>query len=217
MKIIFDSNVGYEAFVNKHCPSAFDLKEHKDCGKGLENLCEECWKQSGLEYEIKNEQSNPKETVLNLNDIIRVKFTDYGKDIYYHQYDDLIEQGVNITRSYPNVDNKGYTDIQLWVFMNVFGEYLKIGMTGQIIEDNNIYIKEESIKMTSLKDFYTMPFVDLVYETVKNESQGLDSIYRDYIISLVGVMGLNALIEHKLVEGCGIINGRKLYVLCERK
>lgn len=75
---------------------------------------------------------------------------------------------------------------------------------------------EESIKVSSLKEFYETSFVDLVYETVKNESRGLDSIYRDYIINLVGVMGLNALIEHKLVEGCGIINGRKLYVLCER-
>lgn len=76
--------------------------------------------------------------------------------------------------------------------------------------------KEESIEMTSLKDFYTLPFVDLVYETVRFETLGLDSIYKDYIINLVGITGLNALIEHKLVEGCGIVNGRKLYVLCDR-
>lgn len=75
---------------------------------------------------------------------------------------------------------------------------------------------EESIEMTNLKDFYTLPFVDLVYETVRFETLGLDSIYKDYIINLVGTTGLNALIEHKLVEGCGIVNGRKLYVLCDR-
>ena len=77
--------------------------------------------------------------------------------------------------------------------------------------------KEESIEMTNLKDFYTLPFVDLVYETVRFETLGLDSIYKDYIINLVGITGLNALIEHKLVEGCGIVNGRKLYVLCDRE
>ena len=103
-----------------------------------------------------------------------------------------------------------------------------------LIENHNIYCsdcsqcweqsgldyeikKEESIKMTSLKEFYEMPFVDLVYETVRFETLGLDSIYKDYIINLVGITGLNALIEHKLVEGCGIINGRKLYVLCDRE
>ena len=75
---------------------------------------------------------------------------------------------------------------------------------------------EESIEMTSLKEYYEHSYVDLVYDTVKLESEGLDSIYRDYIINLVGVMGLNALIEHNLVEGCGIVNGRKLYVLCDK-
>lgn len=75
---------------------------------------------------------------------------------------------------------------------------------------------EETIEMTNLKDFYTLPFVDLVYETVRFETLGLDSIYKDYIINLVGITGLNALIEHNLVEGCGIVNGRKLYVLCDR-
>ena len=129
MKIIFDSVEQRDEFINIFCPSAFNLKEHKNCSKGLENTCKECWEQCGLEYEIKN---------------------------------------------------------------------------------------EETIEMNNLKDFYTLPFVDLVYETVRFETLGLDSIYKDYIINLVGITGLNALIEHKLVEGCGIVNGRKLYVLCDR-
>ena len=28
---------------------------------------------------------------LNLNHFVKVKFTDHGKEIYYHQYDSLIE------------------------------------------------------------------------------------------------------------------------------
>lgn len=219
MKIIFDSEEQKGKFLDGVCPSAVckDFIEHRDCGNGRHNLCEECWEQSGLKYEIKGDQT-AEEFQLNLNDIIRVKFTDYGKDIYYHQHDDFIEKyGIPMSRSYPNVDEEGYTDIELWMFMQIFGShYLKFGMANQTIEANTIYIPKETMKMTSLKDYYEMPFVDLVYETVKNESQGLDSIYRDYIINLVGVMGLNALIEHKLVEGCGIVNERKLYVLCER-
>lgn len=129
MKIIFDSGKEKETFEGEICPGAIGLKEHEDCGRGIKYHCTKCWEESGLDYEIKN---------------------------------------------------------------------------------------EEPIKMSSLKDYYTRPFVDLVYDTVKLESEGLDSIYRDYIINLVGVMGLNALIEYKLVEGCGIINGRKLYVLCDK-
>ena len=216
MKVIFDSVTEICEFTDEYCPGNLGLKEHRECGCGRENLCQECWEQSGLKYEIKNNQSVQKETVLNLNDIIKVKFTEYAKDIYYHKYDDLINRGAPIIRDYPKVDINGYTDIQLWEFMRIFGPHIKFGMTDQIIEDNTIYIKEGSIKMTDLKDFYTQPFVDFVYEVVKNETIGLDSVYRDYIVNLVGVMGLNALIEHKLVEGCGIVNGRKLYVLCDR-
>lgn len=215
MNIIFDSEKARDEFFERFCPEDFNLKERGDCGCGIERLCNKCWEQSGLEYEIKNETTVLKETVLNLNDIIRVKFTDYGKDIYYHQYDNLIGQGVNISRSYPKVDDKGYTDIQLWVFMNTFGSHLKLGMMNQIIEDNTIYIKEESIGMTDQTKEFT--YTDAVYELIKDECEGMDSIYEDYIIKLVGDCGLAALKRANLIESCGILNCRRLYVLCERK
>ena len=59
-------------------------------------------------------------------------------------------------------------------------------------------------------------YVDYVYDIVRLDCEGMDAIYGDYIKQMVGVYGLNALIEHKLVEGCGIVNGRRLYVLCEK-
>ena len=49
------------------------------------------------------------------------------------------------------------------------------------------------------------------------KSKGLDSFYKDYILSLVGVYGLNALITHKLDETCGVVNGRQLYTLLEKR
>ena len=62
-----------------------------------------------------------------------------------------------------------------------------------------------------------MPYVEFVYAIIKEDAKGLDSIYEDYIVDLVGVSGLNALIEAKLLETCGVINGRPLYVLCDKK
>lgn len=130
MKIIFNSEEQKGKFINSLCPEEVGLKNDEYCLDGVKTTCSQCWEKSGLEYEIKN---------------------------------------------------------------------------------------EESVNMQSLKEFYETPFVDLVYMTVKSETLGLDSIYRDYIVNLVGVMGLNALIEHNLVEGCGIVNGRKLYVLCDKE
>lgn len=58
-----------------------------------------------------------------------------------------------------------------------------------------------------------MTYEETVYETVKTECEGLDSVYEDYILSLVGKYGLQTLKEEGKLEGCGIINGKSLYVL----
>ena len=60
-------------------------------------------------------------------------------------------------------------------------------------------------------------YVDYVYDIVRLDCEGMDSIYKDYIIQMVGVYGFNALYEAKLIESCGVINGRKLFVLCDKK
>lgn len=62
-----------------------------------------------------------------------------------------------------------------------------------------------------------MTYADYVYKIIKNESRNLDALYQDYILELVGVMGMDALIENKLVETCGVVNGRQLFVLCDKK
>lgn len=61
-----------------------------------------------------------------------------------------------------------------------------------------------------------MLYVDYVYDIVRLDCEGMDAIYKDYIIQMVGVYGFNALREHKLLEGCGVVSGRQLYVLCDK-
>lgn len=61
-----------------------------------------------------------------------------------------------------------------------------------------------------------MRYVDYVYEIIKLESDGMDAIYMDFIIRNVGVFGFNALFDHRLIESCGVINGRSLYTLCDK-
>ena len=62
-----------------------------------------------------------------------------------------------------------------------------------------------------------MRYVDYVYDIVRLDCEGMDSIYKDYIIQIVGVYGFNVLHEAHLIESCGIVHGRRLYVLCEKK
>jgi hypothetical protein len=58
--------------------------------------------------------------------------------------------------------------------------------------------------------------VNDLYEVVEEEFKGVDAIYEDAIIRLIGTFGLNMLRMHKLIESCGVVHGRQLYVLCNK-
>lgn len=84
---------------------------------------------------------------LNLNDNIRVKLTEHGKDIYYHQYDRINKLlGREVCKpSYPEVDEDGYTTFQLWCFMELYGVHM--GMTlPNVIEPLNIVFDAPTIE-----------------------------------------------------------------------
>lgn len=57
-------------------------------------------------------------------------------------------------------------------------------------------------------------YVEEVYGILRQQAKGFDSVYEDFIVHLIGVMGLNALLENRYLETCGVLNGRQLYVLC---
>ncbi len=65
----------------------------------------------------------------NINNYVKVKLTDYGKEIYYHQFDKTNERlGKEIIKPrMPTLDDEGYLKDQLWKIMSVFGEYISLG------------------------------------------------------------------------------------------
>lgn len=71
----------------------------------------------------------PEPIRINLNEPIKVKLTDWGKEIYYHQYDRANQiAGREICKpEFPKEDENGYTEFQLWCFMELYGEHM--GMT----------------------------------------------------------------------------------------
>lgn len=61
-----------------------------------------------------------------------------------------------------------------------------------------------------------MSYVDHVYQIVEFNAEGIDAIYEDYILHLVGIEGLRVLKENKLLETCGVVNDKQLYALVAR-
>lgn len=87
---------------------------------------------------------------LNLNCVIKVKLTDYGKDIFYHQYDELNKYVIKNSRNFikprfPDVDSEGYTKFQLWDFMHIYGKYMMLAEPN-VIEPLNIYIEDDDLE-----------------------------------------------------------------------
>ena len=83
---------------------------------------------------------------INLNDHIEVELTDIGKDIYFHQFDNVNEMAGRtvIEPRYPKVNSKGRTRMALWEFIQLYGPY--IGMAKpNVIEPLDIHfgIKKE--------------------------------------------------------------------------
>ena len=88
---------------------------------------------------------------LNLNSVIKVKLTDYGKDIFYHQYDYVNQyitahKGKAIEPRYPDVDENGFTKFQLWDFFQIYNDYLVLGSNKMPIEPLSIFIEERDLE-----------------------------------------------------------------------
>ena len=73
--------------------------------------------------------AHPEPIRINLNEPIKVKLTDWGKEIYCHQYDRTNQiAGRKICEpKFPKEDENGYTEFQLWCFIELYGEHM--GMT----------------------------------------------------------------------------------------
>ena len=82
------------------------------------------------------------EIPINLNNFVKFKLTDLGKKVWDHQNDELNEfiAGAGAPPLKPrilDVDEEGYMKLQLWEFMNVFGEAMHMGFD-TIIEQNTL-------------------------------------------------------------------------------
>lgn len=90
----------------------------------------------------------------NINDFIKVRLTDFGKDIYKKYYENLINEyskfwgdGHKLEVPELDTDPNRFTKFQLWDFMRIFGKSFGPGIPN-IIEDNSIYLEEDDARST---------------------------------------------------------------------
>ena len=87
---------------------------------------------------------------LNMNCRVKVKLTPLGADIFYHQFDEInkiIEKngGKRLENMMPQIDKNGYTEFQLWQFIELYGEH--IGMARpNVVSDISLYIDDEDLE-----------------------------------------------------------------------
>lgn len=83
---------------------------------------------------------------INLNDFVKVKLTDYGKEIYYHKNDDFNEYlekyGLEpVEPHFPKVDEEGKSKFQLWDFMKIYGNCMGLAKPN-VIEPLDLEIND---------------------------------------------------------------------------
>ena len=83
-------------------------------------------------------------TRINLNERIKVRLTDLGKDIYYHQFDNLNERAGRCVLKpvYPKTDEDGYTEFQLWVFIELYGRHIGMAKPNVIYPNEIVRVEE---------------------------------------------------------------------------
>lgn len=76
---------------------------------------------------LENKSANVKK--INLNDGIRVKLTPLGAKIFYSQFDELnLSLGREVLEPHmPAIDKDGYTEMQFWYFIQLYGSYIGVG------------------------------------------------------------------------------------------
>ena len=78
---------------------------------------------------------------VNLNENIKVKLTDKGKEIYRNYYHDIDVNDEDVPTL--EVDKEGYCEFQLWHFMRIFGEHFYMGGCSPCETNVKIQIREK--------------------------------------------------------------------------
>ena len=102
-----------------------DTDQYKALGMAIydSGIIEDLKKQRDVALKTFPKHSNIR---INLNDSVKVKLTDLGREIFYHKFDGVNEHwGREVIKPhFPKHDDDGYSTFQLWDFMSLYGEHM---------------------------------------------------------------------------------------------
>lgn len=129
-KAIDDKIVELENIINQKLG---DWDEHGISYKEILDMKSENQELKQRIAELESKETE-KPTKINLNETIKVKLTPYGAEIYYKQFDEVNKQyGREICKPLmPRIDKDGYTEFQLWHFIELYGQHIGLGKTNVI-------------------------------------------------------------------------------------
>ena len=113
--------ISRQAAINALDSTKFDVGYCTKYGEGYND---------GIDFAVSKlsalPSAHPEPIRINLNETIKVKLTDWGKEIYYHRYDRINQiAGREICKpKFPKEDENGYTEFQLWCFIELYGEHM---------------------------------------------------------------------------------------------
>ena len=94
---------------------------------------------------------------INVNQIVRVKLTEYGIDVFKEYYSHFSRQAT------PLMDKDGYTTFQLWEIMQLYGPHMEMANPKGVPFNTEIFIgRDDKFRVNAyLKSGAVVP---LVYE-----------------------------------------------------
>ena len=99
----------------------------------------------GLLHIVTADELKTKDNIqkINLNETIKVKLTPLGAEIYYKQFDEVNKQrGREICKpQMPRIDKDGYTEFQLWHFIELYGQHIGVCKPNVIEHLDIVYCK----------------------------------------------------------------------------
>ena len=133
--VVVITHIGYDGFID-----GMDAKGTLYASKNPQK-----WTKTGRYFPLvtqllrqmrdeKLPSAQPEPIRINLNEPIKVKLTDWGKEIYYHQYDRTNQiAGREICKPrFPREDENGYTEFQLWCFIELYGMHMGMALPNVI-------------------------------------------------------------------------------------
>lgn len=121
------------------------------------------------------------EVRINLNDNVRFRLTETGKEIYRRQRDEVLRlcPGIDESKLRPIVDSDGCTQMQLHEFMNLFGPHLINGAPVPVERVEIICDAAETAHVLTLNEVQSLSTNDVVWLEDKGKLNVIPGIVRN--------------------------------------